>query len=207
MFTNVYSPIILCYILIFLCIAVSQISNNHLLFGTLMHSAIVQASVWYLNVLHIQRRRVFMEEKHDRSKNGNLLPNYMATLQVQQRNSPPVITYINILITSECTANGRWLNTKGVIRHPRWILFARYQRQSRVSSLCCRSARFRKWLARPAGLRRAERQRCAHTGCVSSSTDMQRSWRTLTLIVSVMYRSDKTIHQSSRKMIKTLLNN
>lgn len=128
MFTNVYSPIILCYILIFLCIAVSQISNNHLLFGTLMHSAIVQASVWYLNVLHIQRRRVFMEEKHDRSKNGNLLPNYMATLQVQQRNSPPVITYINILITSECTANGRWLNTKGVIRHPRWILFARYQR-------------------------------------------------------------------------------
>lgn len=25
--------------------------------------------------------------------------------------------------------------------------------------------------------------------------------------VSVMYRSDKTIHQSSRKMVKTLLNN
>lgn len=204
MFTNVYSPIILCYILIFLCIADSQISNNHLLFGTLMHSAIVQASVWYLNVLHIQRRSVFMEEKHDRSKNGNLLPNYMATLQVQQRNLPPVITYINILITSECTANGRWLNTKGVIRHPRWILFARYQRTKPGEQLMLQVGSFPQVTRQTSGTAQG---RATHTGCVSSSTDMQRSWRTLTLIASVMYRSDKTIHQSSRKMIKTLLNN
>lgn len=71
-FTNGRGPIILCYILIFLCISIPQISKNHLPFGTLMHSAIVQASIWYRNVLHIQRRRDFMEEKPYGSKKWKL---------------------------------------------------------------------------------------------------------------------------------------
>lgn len=115
-------------------------------------------------------------KKPDRSRSDNLLPDYMATLQVQQRNVPPVITYMNIWIASKCTANGGWLNPTTALD----LVGPDTKVQSRGSSLCCGSARLRKWLTGPAGLRRAEWQRCAYTGRVSLSSDTQQSWRTLT---------------------------
>lgn len=84
--------------------------------------------------------------------------------------------------------NHQWMHCKWtVIKHKRCnptttldLVCPDTREQSRGSSLCCRSARSCKWLTRPAGLRRAERQRCAYTGRVSLSSDMQQSWRTLT---------------------------
>lgn len=79
--------------------------------------------------------RVYTDEKN-RSKKWKFASISMATLQVQQRNSPPVITYTNVLISSECTANGCWLNTKGVIRQPPRILFAPIPKNKARGAAC-----------------------------------------------------------------------
>lgn len=71
-FTHFYNAIVLCYILIFPLYFRLTDLNNHLLLATTMHSAIVRASIWYLNVLHIQRRRDNMEEKPGRNKKWKL---------------------------------------------------------------------------------------------------------------------------------------
>lgn len=147
-------------------------------------------------------------KKPDRSRSDNLLPDYMATLQVQQRNVPPVITYMNIWIASKCTANGGWLNPTTALdlvgpdtkvqAKPGKQLVLRVGSFTQVTHRTSRSAQGRVTALR---IYRTCELVLRHAAKLEDINVIAAR-----CCVSMMYCSDEN-HQSSWKTIKTLLNN